>query len=251
VLLGEGSDHDCAIGHPLQRERVHEPAPVEEEPLHCSVVDQKEVALAAQVADRAPVVLVEVAPRRHRRAHEQEAGCLGPDDALERIPVEAPAALFGDEAHERGRAACESDAVDDPGVRRIGDDDLVAWIDQREDDVQQAFHPADGDDDLPNRVVAMTGALGGEVRDRRAEIEVAGEWKPAVGLGGLEEAGRLRYGLRRERQVGVEVFHPEDRASSGVGRGRHAIDPETPDRLHSLGLPNHSGESSPVRLPRR
>jgi hypothetical protein len=78
-------------------------------------------------------------------------------------------------------------------------------------------------------------ALGGEVGDGRAELEVACEGKPAVRLGRVEPGDGLGNGLRRQRQVGVEVLHPEDGVSARIGRGRDAVDAETDDRLDSLG----------------
>src|SRR5919109_314971 len=58
VLLRHGAHDDRALGHPLEADRVDERAPVEEEPLHCRVVDEEELTLAAEVANEAPVVLV-------------------------------------------------------------------------------------------------------------------------------------------------------------------------------------------------
>ena len=111
------------------------------------------------------------------------------------------------------------DPIDDPGVGRVGDDDLVAGAHGRQESVQQSFHPAAGDDDLALRVVAVPGALGSEVGDRLPQRHIAGEREPAVRLGLLERLARGRDGLGRERQVGVQVLEAENRPL-GVRPGR-------------------------------
>ena len=231
---------------PSQPERVDERASVEEEAFHRRVVDQEEVALTAEVADGAPVVLVEVAAGRHRRAHEQEACRLGPDDPVESFAVEAPPFVFGEEWDEGRDAACKADPVDDPRVGRVGDDHLVARVDQCEEDVEEALHAAYGDDDLAHGVVVVAGSRLGELGDRGAEIEVAGERQPAVCLRRSETGDRLRDGLRGERKIGVEVLHPQDRAAADVRGRRYAVDAEAANRLDSLCPPNH--RTSLVRL---
>ena len=186
---------------------------VEEQALHGRVVDEEEVALAAEVADREPVVLVEVAARGHRRAHEEKAGGLRADDVVEPVAVEAPAVLLGEERDEARDAAGKPDAVDDARVGRVGDDHLVAGIHGAEDGVEKRLHSARSDDDLALGVVAVTAPLGGEVGDRRAQVEVAGEREPAVRLRVVEfRAGDLER-LGRKREVGVEVLHAENGAA--------------------------------------
>jgi hypothetical protein len=73
------------------------------------------------------------------------------------------------------------DKPDDSGVGRVGDDHLVARVHGGEQYVEQALRAAAGDDDLALRVVAMAGLFGGEVGDRLAQVEVAGDRQPAVG----------------------------------------------------------------------
>ena len=251
VFFREGADDEGALGHALQRQRVDERPSVEEEALHGGVVDEEEVLLAAEVADDPPVLLVEVAARGHRGAHEQETGRRRADDLREGVAVEAPAVVLGHEGDKARRPACEADAVDDARVGRVGDDDLVVLVHEREHRVQEPLHTSGGDDDLANRVVAVAGPLGREVGDGRAEIEVAGEGKPAVGLGRVEAGDRLGNGLGRQREVGVEVLHPQDGAPARVGRGGDLVDAKAPDRLDALGSP-HGGsrECTPVCCPR-
>ena len=247
VLLRERADDDSPLRHPVHAQRVDERPAVEEQALHRGVVDEEEVALPAEVADREPVVLVEVAARGHGRAHEQEAGGLRADQVVEPAAVEAPAVLLGEERDEARCAAREANAVDDPCVGRVGDDHLVARIHGAEEGVQQAFHPARGDDDLALGVVAVAGALGGEVRDRGAQVEVAGEGEPAVRLRVVELRARDLERLGREREVGVEVLHAEDRAAVAApcflrGSG-DAVDSEADDSLQPLGPLDHEDES--------
>jgi len=74
-------------------------------------------------------------------------------------------------------------------------------------------------------------ALGGEVGDRRAEVHVAGEREPAVGRGALEPGHGLRDRLGRQREVGVEVLHAQDRplGTQLVGGVGGAVDAEADD----------------------
>ena len=226
---------------------MDERAAVEEQALHRGVVDEEEVALAAEVADREPVVLVEPAARGHGRAHEEKAGGLRADEVVQPVAVEAPAVLLGEERDEARCAAREADAVDDPRVGRVGDDHLVARIHGAEEGVQEALHSAGGDDDLALGVVAVAGALGGEVRDRGAQVEVAGEGEPAVRLRVVELRARDLERLGREREVGVEVLHAKDRAAVASpcflrGSG-DAVDSEADDLVQALCPFDHGCES--------
>ena len=143
-----------------------------------------------------------------------------------------------------GIAAREVDAVDDPGVGRVGDDHLVARVDGDEQRVQEALHPAAGDDDLPLRVERMPCPGGEERGDRLAEVDVAGEREPAVRLGRLEAPRRDADGLGRQREVGVEVLHAQHRPSGVrpcrlVRRGGDEVDPEASNRLEPLRPLDH------------
>ncbi len=196
---------------------------------------------------REPVVLVEIAARGHGRAHEEKAGGLWADEVVEPAAVEAPAVLLGEERDEARFAAREADAVDDPCVGGVGDDHLVARIHGAEEGVQEAFHAARGDDDLALGVVAVAGALGREVRDRGAQVEVAGEGEPAVRSRVVELRARDLERLGRERQVGVEVLHAEDRAAVASpcflrGSG-DAVDSEADNPLEPFRPFDHESES--------
>jgi hypothetical protein len=142
----------------------------------------------------------------------------------------AAAAAIGRQA---GNAAGEPGAVDDAGVRGVAEQHLVARIDDGEHDLEDRRGAAAGHDDLALGVVAAAGALGQEVADRRAQIAIAGEGQPAVGLRRLEAPDRLGDRLGRERQVGVEVLQPEH-VAPGVGRVRQPVDAEAADVLQPL-----------------
>ena len=94
----------------------------------------------------------------------------------------------------------------------------------------------------------MAAPLGGEVGDRRAQVEVAGERKPAVRLRVLQfGAGHLER-LGRKREIRVEVLHAENGAAVPsprfLRRGRHSVDAKADDRPHPLCSLDH--ESEPI-----
>src|SRR5205085_11986298 len=125
------------------------------------------------------------------------------------------------------------------------DDDLVAVAHRREQGVQEALHPAAGDDELALRVVPVARASGGEVRDRRSQLQVARERQPAVRGRRLERLARHAHRLARQRQIGVEVLHPENRparvrACGLVGRGGDSVDPEAVNGVEPPRLRDHA-----------
>ncbi len=258
VLLRERADDERPLGHALELERMDELAPVVEERLHRGVVDERQVVLTAQVARERPVLPREGSARRHRRAHQHHRRGLRADRGRERVLVEPPFSVDDAKRREDRRAAREMDPVHDPRVGRVGDDDLVARVDGREEAVEEPRQAARGDDQLGLRVVAMARSRRGEVRDRGAQVEVALEREPAVRLGPAE--GRLRLGqrLRRERQVRVEVLEPQDRPArvgrrDPLGGGRDDVQADAADvgqtlrALHGRKL-RKDGSKSEVRI---
>ena len=109
----------------------------------------------------------------------------GPTTSREPVAVKTPAVLLGEEGNEARDTAGKPDAVDNARVRGIGDDHFISGIHGAEDSVEKRLHSARSDHDLALGVIAMTAPLGGEVGDRRAQVEVAGERKPTVRLGVL------------------------------------------------------------------
>ena len=113
---------------------------------------------------------------------------------------------------------------------------------------EQPLHPAHRDHDLGLGVVPVAGPLGGEVGDRGAQVVVAGERQPAVRFGGLQALGGDADGLGRERQVGVEVLHPQDRPvgirlRGTVGRGGDAVDAEAANGFEASRARDHAAYS--------
>ena len=107
----------------------------------------------------------------------------GPTTSREPVAVKTPAVLLGEEGNEARDTASEPDAVDDARVRGIGDDHFVPGIHGAEESVEKRLHSARSDHDLALGVIAMAAPLGGEVGDRRAQVEVAGERKPLFDFG--------------------------------------------------------------------
>jgi hypothetical protein len=168
------------------------------------------------------------------------------EEVGELVAIEAPAVRLGEEGHEARDTAGEPDAVDDAGVCGVGDDHLVPVIHCAKEDVEKGFHSACRDDDLALGVVAMAAPLGGEVGDRCAQVQVAGEGKPAVRLRVVQlGAGRLER-LRRKGEIRVEVLHAENGAAVAsprfLCRGSHPVDPEADDWLHPLRPLDHEPE---------
>ena len=86
--------------------------------------------------------------RRDGRVHEEDhAGPIG-HRVVEALQVQGPPPPGGDERDEPGHAPRDADAVEHPGVGGVGDDDLVAGFDERQQGVQQALR-ATGRDDGP------------------------------------------------------------------------------------------------------
>ena len=170
--------------------------------------------------------------------------------------VEPPFAVLDRQRRERRRAAGEPHAVHEAGVDRVGEDDLVAGIDRREQHVEHALAAAARDHDLALGVVGRAVALRDVVGDRRAQVEIAGERQPRVADRVVERLARDLPRLGRKRQVGVQVLEPEH---VGIGDRRgHPVDAEAGHAVHpparaSSRPPESGSEGCPrrVRAPRR
>ena len=206
---------------------MHGLAPVEQQRLHRAVVEQEQLLAHAQLAHRLPVGALEHVAAGHRRAHHQQRHGARRDRGGQRVAAQPPLAVLDVEAGERRHAAGQPHAVHEPGVGRVGEHDLVAAVDRREQDVEHGLGAAAGDHDLGLRVVAVAGARGEVVGDRGAQVGVAREGQPRVGLRALDRRGGDGGRLRRERQVGVQVLEPQQPVvARRAGGGRDAVDAE-------------------------
>ncbi len=186
----------------------------------------------ADCRHRGPVVGVEHAAGRHRRAHHQQRGGALAHRCRERIAVEPPLAVDDRQRREHRHAARQPHAVHEPGVDRVGEHDLVARIERGQQHVEHALGPAAGDDDLAHRVVDAAVAGRDVLRDRRPQPEIAGERQPRVRDRVVERGARDGDRLGRQAEIGVEVLQPQN---VGVEHRRgHAVDAEAGDPLHPL-----------------
>ena len=133
-------------------------------------------------------------------------------------------------------------AADEPGERlvdrvaRVGDDDLVAGVDQGQDRVEHHALAANGDEDAVRRR-PRTPAGGGVLGDRLAQRGEAGE-RRVVGLARVEGAlGRLAD-VRGGVEVGLADLEVDDRSAGrleGPGPGGDLEGGLRPDRIHPGG----------------
>ena len=221
-----------SLRHPVERERIDDLAAVEEDPLHRRVDDEEKVALAAELRDDVPRLPIEHRARRHRRAHHQEHARAIVDGGAEAVEVEAPAGRARLEPGEAWHAAGDPHPVQQPGVDRIGEHDLVARLERGEQDVEDPVQAAGGDQRLtPVDLVHAAADVGG---DGSSQPLVPGEREVAVRVVVVDRgAGRLERSGEGPK-IRVEVLEPEE---LGVGRAvggvAHAVDADPGNTLET------------------
>ena len=162
---------------------------------------------------------------RHGRAHGEHDPRSRARRVAQCIQVQSPAAADHPQRHQPGHTAGEADAVQQAGVGRIADDDLVAGLQHGEQCVEDARQSARRDHALRSPVVrdARIGPQPGN--DRLSQSLDAEERQVAVGfIASRGGTSGLDRGPRR-RDVGIEVLQPEHlRIARGVRRIAHLVD---------------------------
>ena len=118
----------------------------------------------------------------------------------QRAPVQPPLAVDDRQRREHRHAARQPHAVDEPRVDRVGQHDLVARVDRRQQDVEHALGPAAGDDDLasPGRTRARGAPrCATEIAPRSPRSPVNGSHEFETGSSSADARDRDR--LRRQR----------------------------------------------------
>ena len=123
---------------PSRRARaVRRPRGRRRDPLHRRVDDEEQIALAAEIRDGAPRFAIEHRAGGHRRAHHQEhARPIGDGRAQTRRGRGSSRRPSGSSRARPRHAAGDANPVQQPGVDRIGEHDLVARLERREQDVE-------------------------------------------------------------------------------------------------------------------
>ena len=150
--------------------------------------------------DEGPIAGVQHAAGRHRRAHHQQRDGPVRHGRGEGEAVEPPLAVDHGQRREHRHAARQPHTVDEPRVDRVGEHDLVAGIERRQQHVQHALGAAARHDDLGLRVIDAPVPRRDVVGDRRPQPQVAGERQPRVRDRVLERRARDRHRLRRQRR---------------------------------------------------
>ena len=96
-------------------------------------------------------------PGRHGGAHQQHGGCIRANGRGQFGRIGRPAAPPGYAAHVPGNAACQPDAVHEPGIDRIADDDFAAGLDRGQQDVEDAVESARDANAFRARIVVVAG----------------------------------------------------------------------------------------------
>ena len=203
--LGEPVEHDRAIGHTRQRRDGHVLLAVVQDPAVDLVGHDPQVVLLGELGDPLEVGAGQDTARRVcRRVDDQQ---LRPRryERGELLDVQPELVLHTDRDGHRRRADEAGQRFVDR-VARIGDDHLVARIDQSEDRVQHHALAADRDEHL-RRVGWETLARGHVVRDRLAAV-------PGC-------RGTVRSASRRHR---APVWPPRGRAPAYRNRARRSAD---------------------------
>jgi hypothetical protein len=118
-------------------------------------------------------------------------------------------------------------------VSRVGEDDFLAGVGEREQRIQQAVTVALVDDDLGEGVVAGPAPACDQVGHGFFRLVKSGERQ--VGVGGVLADRRTCcvHGGSMGRDLGVVVLEPED-VGIHSGCGGDAVDAEARDRCESL-----------------
>src|SRR5487761_1280266 len=116
-----------------------------------------------------------------------------------------------------GDSSGEPDPVDQPGVDRVADDYLLAWLDGGEQHVQDAVQPASDADALGAGVVTVAGDRAHMRRGRLAERPVPLKGQVTVRVIPVYFGMRDLAGDGRRREVGVKVLQAQEaRVAGGV-----------------------------------
>ena len=118
---------------------------------------------------------------------------FGRNRCLECFRIEL-VAVFGLELDGHGHAAGNADVEEVIGIARGGNDDLVSWLDERQDGKEQTRVGAGGDEDV---------ALGIDI-EPVLTVELLGDL--CLELGGADGGGVVRGGLAASR-LRVSIFH--------------------------------------------
>ena len=188
----------------------------------------------AELGDQAPVLRVEQTAARHRRGHKQERPGLGADGPPQGIAIEAPGlARRKDEGDEPRFAAGETDAIDQPGVGRVRNDDLLTDLRSGQQHVQDAGQATGTDHAVSVSVVVQAGKLRYVAGRRLAQLLLPDERQIAVVRVGLGGAPRPRHDLGVGWDVDVQVLEAQQVAAGQVGARSHAVDADSRDRLQA------------------
>jgi hypothetical protein len=249
-LLHAGrADGHRPVAHPRQRRRLADLAPVVEDALEAAPVQEPEVALRAQPRDRFPLLVAGDPTRRERRVVDEHDARSVRRGSPQRLEVQPPLAAVGVQRHEPRLGSGQPHAVDHAGVRRVGQDDLVAGVGEAEEGIEHGLALPAGDDDLAARVVRRPAPPPHVLGDRLLEVLAAVEREPAVGVVLADRgAGRLERGGRR-RDIRVQVLHAQD-IRVVARRGGDLVDVEARDVPQAVD--GHAATlSAPARRARR
>ena len=206
----------------------------EQDALHRRVVQEPGPGLLHDSGDRLPFLGRVDDAARHGGAHGEHGLRLLAHGLGQRLQVEPPSAVDHPERHQAGHAAGKADTVDEAGVGRVADDDLVAGLQHGKQRVEDARKAARRDHALRAPVVGDAG-VGLEPRDHRLPERVnAEEGQVAVRVVARHSrVGGVDGGLGR-RNVGIQVLQPEHLGiERGIRRIAHAVDADAGDVAQS------------------
>ena len=232
VLLGHRADRHGEILQPRHARRVDVAAATVQDPLHRGVVQEPDATLLADPRNLFPIRARQHRPRRNRRVHEEDdARALG-HLVAEALQVQRPAAAVHDERDEACHPTRQTHPLEHARVGGIGDDHLVARLDEREQRVEEPLGAPGRDDRLRGGVAGDAAQPRDMRRGRGAQVVAPQEGEVAVGVVVAEGGPRRRDGRRGGRDVRVEVFEAQD-PGVGPGRARHAVDREAGDAVQA------------------
>jgi hypothetical protein len=147
--------------------------------------------------------------------------------------------------HEPRHGADEAHPLDHPGVGRVGDDDLVAGVGEREQGIEHVVAVALRDDDLAIRVVRRAPSALDQPSHRFLHLVEPRKRQVGVGLVAADRGARHIHDVWMRRHIGIEILKPQNLRIRPRGRG-HAVDAKPRNALQ----PSAHASDHPPQPPR-